>query len=172
MKFLIIAFIISFTFANSPKAVDFVDINRFSGLWYEIARTYNSFEKNCVAATVEYTLTQPYKYQVNNRCFNKVIGADLIEYKGSAKPTKDDKNINYLDMTYYWVFTKSYKVIYLNKNYTRAIVVDDAMDAVWIMSRTPFIDKDELNRLVSFLSSYMDISRLIYTPQDQKGKYK
>lgn len=42
--------------AQTIQPVSFVDSERFSGLWYEIARTYNDYEKDCVAATVEYVL--------------------------------------------------------------------------------------------------------------------
>jgi apolipoprotein D and lipocalin family protein len=172
MKYILFLFIVTFTYASSPKAVTYVDANRFSGLWYEIARTYNSFEKDCVAASVEYTIVEPYEYKINNRCFDTVIGAELIEYEGSAKASNDDKNINYLDMTYFWIFTKSYKVVYLESDYQKAIIVDNDMNSVWIMSRTPLIETTKLNQMVQFLSMYMDTSKLIYTPQDEQGRYK
>ncbi|MDX1296535.1 MAG: lipocalin family protein [Sulfurimonadaceae bacterium] len=158
-------------FASAPAPVAHVDAKRFSGLWYEIARTYNSFEKDCVAATVEYTLVEPLEYRVDNRCFDTVIGGDLIRYKGSAKPA-EGSSMSRIDMTYFWIFTQEYRVIYLEPDYTSAVVVDDAMEQVWIMHREPFMATNRLERILSMLDESMDLSRLIFTPQDEEGRYK
>ena len=179
MKTLII-YIISFSFLFSqtptqykeaPNPVDYVSAKKFSGLWYEIARTYNSFEKDCVAATVEYVLTDDLKDEVKNRCFDTVIGGDLIEFNGTAKPLYQN-TMAQIQMTYFWIFTKNYRVVYLTKDYSSAVVVDKNMNNVWILNRTPFMKKEKLENLVSFLSQYMDTKRLIFTPQDSHGKYK
>lgn len=165
----------SLLFSKAPEAVKHVDIKKFSGLWYEIARTYNSYEEDCVAATVEYTLAEDNKsYEVHNRCFDKVIGAELIEYEGTAKATTDNaqNSIAHLDMTYYYIFTQSYKIIYLEADYSLAIIVDEAMEQVWIMSRKPIISKEKLQAMVDKLAPYMDVKELIYTPQDKEGRYQ
>ncbi len=158
-------------FNKAPKVVDFVSIEKFSGLWYEIARTYNSFEKDCVGATVEYKLRDDLNYDIKNRCFDTVIGGDLIEFNGTAKPLNQN-TMAQIQMTYFWIFTKNYRVVYLTEDYSSAVVVDKNMNNVWIMNRTPFMKKEKLAYLVSFLSNHMDIKRLIYTPQDSQGRYK
>lgn len=157
-------------YGKSPQAVKHVDDKNFSGLWYEIARTYNSFEKNCVAATVEYKLVKPYEYEVINRCFEHEIGGNLIIYNGTAQPLIE-KNMSQIEKTYFWIFSKDYKIVYLD-NYTTAVMVDETMENVWIMHRKPFLNQAKLNSIVSMLGEYMDISKLIFTPQDQKGRYK
>jgi apolipoprotein D and lipocalin family protein len=156
---------------NAYQSVAFVDAARFSGLWYEIARTYNSYQKNCVASSVEYTLVAPLKYRVNNRCFEHVIGGDLIEYEGDAQPSEGD-SMSRIEMTYFWIFTKEYHVIYIEEDYSRAIVADRQLEQVWIMSRTPHITQEQRDVLLAKLDPLMDLSRLIYTPQDEKGRYK
>lgn len=158
-------------YLKTPNPVDYVSAKKFSGLWYEIARTYNSFEKDCVAATVEYILKEDMNYEIKNRCFDTVIGGDLIEYNGTAKPLNQN-TMAQIQMTYFWIFTKNYRVVYLNKNYSSAIVVDNNMNNVWILNRTPFMKEKKLEELVSFLSKYMDTKRLIFTPQDTQGRYK
>jgi len=158
-------------YIQAPKPVEYVDIQQFSGLWYEIARTYNSFEKNCVAATVEYKLRDDLNYDIQNRCFDTKIGGDLIEFNGVAKPLNKN-TMAQIQMTYFWIFTKNYRVAYIDDNYSSAVVVDKNMNNVWILNRTPFMKKEKLDNLVSFLSKHMDIKRLIYTPQDSKGRYK
>jgi apolipoprotein D and lipocalin family protein len=158
-------------YSKAPNPVDYVSPEKFSGLWYEIARTYNSFEKDCVAATVEYVLTEDMNFEIKNRCFDTVIGGDLIEYNGTAKPLNQN-TMAQIQMTYFWIFTKNYRVVYLNEDYSSAVVVDKNMNNVWILNRTPFMEKKKLDYLVSFLSKYMDTKRLIYTPQDSQGRYK
>lgn len=164
----------SLVYASSPKPVDYTNAKKFSGLWYEIARTYNSFEKDCVAASVEYTLIEPFKYDIKNRCFDKTIDGKLIQFNGTAIASNGN-NMSELDMTYFWIFTKEYKIIYLdeqNEQYETAVLVDTNLETVWIMHRKPFMKKEKLDNIVVFLKKYMDTSKLIYTPQDKQGIYK
>jgi len=165
---LLIAFVS--LYSNSPKAVEYVNPKQFSGLWYEIARTYNSFEHSCVASTVEYQLKEQNEYKVFNRCFENEIGGEKIEYKGIAK-AQENKSMSKLKMTYLWIFTNEYKVVYLN-NYKSAVVVNDDMEYVWIMSRTPKMQENEFKKIVNFLDKYMNTKDLIITPQDEKGRYR
>lgn len=158
--------------SSSLKRVANVDAQNFSGLWYEIARTYNSYQKECVASTVEYILQEDFEYEVHNRCFKKVIGGELIEYDGSAESSLDNKNMAVMNMTYFWIFTKRYNVYYVDTKYQFAIVGDDAFKNLWIMSRTPKIDHQKLEELLALVEENVDLAQLIFTPQDEKGRYK
>jgi len=172
MKYFMLIFLTSLLFSTTPPTpVPHVDIKKFSGLWYEIARTYNDYEKNCVAATVEYDLQKNNTYKIYNRCFEHFIGGDLIEYRGTAKPTKGD-SMSKIDMTYYYFFTNEYRVIHLEKDYSAAVVADEDMEQVWIMSRDPKLPKRKLNDILANLERNMDLKRLIFTPQDKQGRYK
>ncbi len=158
-------------FANSPAPVPHVDVKEFSGLWYEVARTYNSYQKDCVASSVEYQLQKDSTYKVFNRCFENVIGGDLIEYTGKAKPVKEN-SMSKIDMTYFYIFTRQYRVIHIEEDYSAAVVADKDMEQVWVMSRKPKMPKRKLNKILAKLEQNMDLKRLIYTPQDKKGRYK
>ncbi len=172
MRFYIFFLISTLLFSNTPPTpVPHVDIKKFSGLWYEIARTYNDYEKNCVAATVEYKLQTNNTYKIHNRCFEHMIGGDLIEYKGTAKPTKGN-SMSQIDMTYYYFFTTEYHVIHLENDYSAAVVADKEMDQVWIMSRDPKLPQRKLNKILANLERNMNLERLIFTPQDKEGRYK
>ena len=160
-----------FLFAKAPVPVPYVDIERFSGLWYEVARTYNSYQENCVASSVEYVLQEDNEYKVYNRCFEDKIGGDLIEYRGTATPV-EGTSMSAIDMTYFYIFTKEYLVIHVDEEYSTAVVADRDMEQVWIMSRKPKMAQNVLNNILAKLDPTMDLNRLIYTPQDEKGKYK
>lgn len=63
---------------------DFVDLGRYTGLWYEIAKIPNRFQKQCVrGTTAEYTLRDDGKITVVNRCFKE--DGSLDEAQGVAK---------------------------------------------------------------------------------------
>ncbi|PRM88539.1 hypothetical protein CJ671_08680 [Aliarcobacter cryaerophilus] len=162
MKILLFIFLfVSFSFSN-----DFIDKVRFSGLWYEIARVENKFQTSCVASSVEYKLEDDGTYDVFNRCFENELNGKLIQYNGFAK--LED---NQLYMRYFFVFRSSYKIDYIN-DYKTAVVVNDDYSNLWIMSRTPNIDKDELEKILNDLKNRMDISKLIFTKLDPKGRYR
>lgn len=162
MKYIfLIIFFLSPIFANTS-----VDIKKFSGLWYEIARIENSFQTSCVASSVEYKLQENNTYDVYNRCFENELDGKLIEYNGFAKLEN-----NQLFMRYFLVFRTSYKIEYLN-DYKTAVVSNDDYSNLWIMSRTPNIDKNELEEILNDLKNKMDISKLVFTKLDPKGRYK
>jgi len=158
-------------FANIPVPVHYVDVKEFSGLWYEVARTDNSYQRSCVASSVEYELQKDNTYKVFNRCFENVIGGDLIEYKGTAE-ARHGNSMSKIDMTYFYIFTREYRVIHLEKDYSAAVVTDAEMDQVWVISRKPTLPERTLNKILFKLEKSMDIERLIFTLQDKKGRYK
>jgi apolipoprotein D and lipocalin family protein len=144
MRYYLLLLLSTRLFSNTLFPVPHVDIKKFSGLWYEVARTYNDHEKNCVAATVEYKLQEDNTYKIYNRCFEHVIGGDLIEYRGTAE-SKDGNSMSKIDMTYYYIFTTEYHVIHLEKDYSAAVVADKDMEQVWVMSRKPELPERKLN---------------------------
>jgi apolipoprotein D and lipocalin family protein len=145
-------------------------MKKFSGLWYEIARIENSFQTSCVASSVEYELQEDNTYQVFNRCFDSSLNGKLIEYSGSAKKIEENQNIK-LQMRYFYIFTSEYEVSYLN-DYKVAVVTNDDYSNLWIMSRTPNIQKEELEKILNNLKNKMDTSKLVFTELDPKGRYK
>ncbi len=148
-------------YAKSPQSVNFVDPKLFSGTWFEIARTYNYFEKNCLAPTVEYKLIEDNEFKVFNRCYDKNDKNNIIQYEGKAVP-KEKGSMSKIDMTYFYIFTSEYKILYLN-NYQTAVMASSDFENIWIMSKSKSIKKDELNKILKFLDSFMDISKLIYS---------
>ena len=162
MKILLFIFLfISFSFSK-----DSIDKVKFSGLWYEIARVENKFQTSCVASSVEYVLEDDGTYNVFNRCFENELNGKLIEYNGFAK--LED---NQLYMRYFFIFRSSYKIDYIN-DYKTAVVANSDYSNLWIMSRSPSINKDELDNILKDLENKMDISKLTFTKLDPKGRYR
>ena len=95
MKFIVLSFfLISNILANKSLESQHFNIREFSGLWYEIARIENSYQKNCVASSVEYKLLSDDTYDVFNRCFENNLDGKLIEYNGRTKKIEENNNSN------------------------------------------------------------------------------
>ena len=170
MKYIFIILLPSFLFANTPLENQDFDIKKFSGLWYEIARVENSFQTSCVASSVEYILQNDDSYDVYNRCFEKELDGKLIQYNGIAIKIEEN-NTSKLKMRYFLFFTQEYNIIYIN-DYKTAVVSNDDFSNVWIMSRTPFINENELQLILEKLKTKMNTSDLLFTKLHPKGKYK
>ena len=170
MKYIFILLLASSLFANTPLENQDFNIKKFSGLWYEIARMENSYQESCVASSVEYILQKDDTYNVFNRCFENILEGKLIQYNGSAEKISEN-NISKLKMRYFYFFTKEYNIIYIN-DYKTAVVSNDDFSSVWIMSRSPSIDDKELKEILEKLNTKMNISELIFTKLNPKGKYK
>ncbi len=50
------------------QTVDFVDLERYDGLWYEIAKTRNLFAFGCTCTTATYELLSDSSVSVLNAC--------------------------------------------------------------------------------------------------------
>jgi len=147
--------------AKMPQSINFVDPKLFSGTWFEIARTYNYFERDCLSPSVEYKLVDIDKFEVFNRCYDKNDTQRVIAYEGKAV-SKEKNSMASIDMTYFYIFTSEYRIIYLN-DYKTAVMASTDLKNIWIMSKSKDIEKDELNKILNFLDDYIDISKLIYS---------
>jgi len=65
--------------------VDRVDLNRYLGMWYEIASYPSWFQKGCTGSTAEYSLLSDGKIQVINRCHKDSLEGPLKISKGSRR---------------------------------------------------------------------------------------
>ena len=74
------------TKSDSPlTVVDVVDLNRYLGMWYEIASYPSWFQKGCTGSTAEYSLLSDGKIQVINRCHKDSLEGPLKVSKGKAE---------------------------------------------------------------------------------------
>lgn len=159
---LLIATLFTFTFANAPKAVEHVSAEALKGTWYEMARTYNSYEEGCVNPFIEYELIDQKELKVFNRCYEK--DGVLREYKGKVKPITGD-SFAQLTKTYFYIFSSEYRIIYIGENKETMIMTDEAIEHLWIMHRKPTLSKEELDKLIGYLAKHMDTSKLIINSQ-------
>ena len=120
------------------QTVSSVDLKRYVGVWYEIARYPNRFEKKCAAAvTATYELRDDGKISVLNQCIE--ANGKTRRAKGKAKVV-DPKTNAKLKVTFFWPFYGDYWIIDLDPDYRYAVIGEPNRKYLWILSRTPEMD--------------------------------
>lgn len=150
--------------SHSLETVPKVDLKRYMGLWYEIARYDNSFQRGLVAVTAEYTLREDGTVGVENiGRVKKFEGREKL-LRGTAW-VKCEHNTK-LTVQFLWPFTAPYWIIDLDEDYQWAVVGQPSRQYLWILSRTKQMDPETLEGILKRLraQSY-DPSLLKMTPQ-------
>lgn len=143
--------------------VNHVDLQRYAGKWFEIARYPNRFQRACQSdATAVYTLLKNGKVQVVNAC--RKSNGSTKDVRGTAKAV-DASNAR-LKVTFFWPFYGDYWIIALDPDYSWAVVGEPGRKYLWILSRTPqMTEADYLKALDEVRRTSYDPARLIKTPQ-------
>jgi len=123
------------------------DINRYLGKWYEIARLDHSFERGLDRVTAEYSLRDDGGVRVINRGFS-IAENDWREAEGKAYFVRGNDE-GYLKVSFFGPFYGSYVVFELDKeNYRYAFVSGPNKSYLWLLSRTPTVSKELVDRFV------------------------
>lgn len=116
------------------STVKSVDLNRYVGRWYEIAKFDHIFERGLDFAMANYTLREDGKIDVLN---TGVKDGRAKDAKGIAKTT----NISgLLKVSFFGPFYSDYRILMLDTNYQYALVGGSNENYLWILSRTPQLD--------------------------------
>jgi apolipoprotein D and lipocalin family protein len=153
-------------------SIDSLDLNRYAGQWYEIARFPNQFQLKCVAnVTAQYTRLANGEIEVLNACrvsdgtVDSAIGrAKLADRTGPTSRLKvrfAPGILGWLPMVWgdYWVLD-------LTDDYQAVLVGTPNREYLWILSRTPTLDAAIYQRLVATAERQgFDVGRLVMTRQ-------
>lgn len=151
---------------SSLKVVPFVDLTRYMGVWYEIARYPNSFQKGCVGSKATYALRDDGKVSVLNECYDGSFSGKLRSAKGKAWVV-DKKTNAKLKVSFFWPFSGDYWIIELGKDYEYAVIGHPDRKYLWILSRTKKMDETLYQEILSRLKAKgYDITRLLKAIQE------
>jgi apolipoprotein D and lipocalin family protein len=151
------------TVKDVPQTVPQVDLQKYAGLWYEIAKIPNRFQKKCAGhTTAEYTLRDDNKIKVVNRCVKEDGSVEEIE--GIAKVV-DPVSQTRLKVSFFRplgisLFWGDYWIIGLGQDYEYAIVGTPNRKYGWILSRKPQLSKDKLEDI------FQQLREQGYRPED------
>lgn len=151
------------------KTVNQVDLNRYIGLWYEIARLPNSFEEGLICCTANYSLREDGKIEVLNRGY-QVDKGKYTEAKGSA--VRPDPLIpGELKVTFFWPFAGDYFIFHLDMDYRYVLIGEPGRKYFWILSREPKMEDSLYESLVNIAKDEgFAVEKLIKVPQDCANK--
>ncbi len=162
---LILFIIMSTTIAKSQlvQTVPNVDLNKYSGKWFEIASYPQRFQKGCNCTTAEYTLSDKGYVIVENRCNKDSVNGKQAYIKGKAFVEKNSGNAK-LKVQFFWPFTGKYWIIDLADDYSYAVVSHPNKKYLWILSRTPKMDDLVYQQIISRLKAKgFDLTKLQIT---------
>ena len=147
------------------QTVAFVDMDRYLGKWYEIARYPHSFEEECYGATAFYKKKKDGTIKVINQCRLGSMQGKLKEAIGEVT-VGDIKTNSKLKVQFFWPFKGNYWIIHLDKDYQIAIVSEPNRQYIWILSRSPYLDPEILKTLkLKLVNKGFILDHLIMTPQ-------
>lgn len=161
--FLLLCFFVSscssYEKTNNQAVLGF-DIDKYLGRWYEIARLDHAFERGCSNVYADYKKISDDKIKVINRC---VVNEKEKVANGVAH-FADKKDVGHLKVSFFRPFYGDYKVVYLTKDYSIAIIDGGNKGYFWILSRQKIIKKNQLKKLLIKAESFgFDTSKLIFT---------
>ncbi len=141
-----------------------LDVERYAGRWYEIARFPVPFQRGCVATTADYEVIAPGTVSVLNTCRDGGLEGPVKQIDGQAEVTGPGR----LEVSFDNVpFVRSpYWVLWVDEGYRTAVVGTPSGSAGWILNREPQIPEDRLEaarRILEF-NGY-DTGQLVMTPQ-------
>jgi len=155
---------------KKAKPVNNFEVNRYLGVWYEIARFDFRFEKDLDNTTAQYSLDENGNVKVLNRGYNYKT-KEWKSAKGIAK-FRGDKNIAALKVSFFGPFYAGYNILAIDNNYQYALVAGKNLDYLWILSRGKSIpDNVKANYLKIARAIGYDTSRLIWVKQDKRNPF-
>ena len=133
--------------------VNKVDLQRYAGTWYEIARLPQWFQRGCYDSTATYTLNDDGTVKVINRCQRE--GEQTSEAEGTARvvPGSDNAKLkvrfdNWVSRLIPTITEGNYWIIALDKDYQTVVIGEPSREYLWILARQSELPEDQYQALV------------------------
>ncbi len=161
---------------GNVKTIESVDLNKYAGKWFEIARYPNKFQKQCVGeVTATYNINSNKTIQVVNECLKEDGKVDIA--KGKAKIVDEKTNakleVRFAPSWLSWLpqVWGDYWILDLGENYDYAVVGDPNRDYLWILSREPELDTATYENILNKVEMMgFKPDKLVKTPQKTEVK--
>lgn len=154
--------------------IESVDLERYQGLWYEIARLPNRFQDRCRGeVTAEYTLREDGRLDVLNRCRTEDGGFDGVS--GVARRLDPDRpgalEVRFAPSWLSWLpqVWGEYQIMALDDDYRRALVGSPSREYLWILAREPELDEEAFRSLMAEAERQgFPVEKVRRTPQEDR----
>ncbi|MGZ3709295.1 MAG: lipocalin family protein, partial [Bdellovibrionota bacterium] len=141
---------------SNLRTVPRVEVGRYLGKWYEIARFPNFFQKDCDEATAEYSLRDDGRLQVVNTC-RRIDGRGLRQVIGIAEVADSTSQaklkVSFLPRWLRWtgIGKGDYWIIDLAEDYSYAVVSEPNRKYLWILCREPVMSSQTYDGILKRL---------------------
>jgi len=132
-----------------------VDLQRYAGLWHEVARLPNRFQSHCVAqTTAQYTPRDDGTVAVVNRCRTNTRGEPAWDEAGGIARPVDESNarlkVSFLPAALRWlpIGWGDYWVLELDPEYRWVVVGEPGRRYLWVLSRTASLPRETLDGIL------------------------
>lgn len=156
------------------KTVEKLELDKYLGVWYEVARKPLYFQNNCDRdVTATYTLNENGNVAVDNRCYSKdgSLNQSIGEAFVQNAPFNSKLKVSFLPEAIRWLpFGRGdYWVLKLDENYQTVLVGEPRRKYMWVLSRSPQPDQAVVNEYLEYAKSVgYDVGDVIHTKQTMK----
>lgn len=148
-----------------------VDVARYSGRWYEIARLPMPFQKTEEKAVAEYAVAPDGTLSVHNRAIRPDGSEHGIRGYARILNSPDNSKLAVRFSTWFGPLIPipkegNYWILHVDDEYRWALVGTPDRKYLWILARTPKIPDQKFQELATRAKeSGFDVSKLIHDPQ-------
>lgn len=157
--------------STDVTAVDDLDLERYLGLWYEVARLPMRYEDDSASnVTAAYSLDQDGAVRVDNRCFD--AAGEPVQALGRATRAGDSPaqlKVTFLPELLRWIpfTTGDYWVLKVDQHYRHALVGTPDRKNLWFLARTPRVAAEIVQEFLAEATRQgFDLDDLIRPHQD------
>ena len=122
-----------------------IDIKRYMGVWYEIARYENSFQRGLKNCRAEYSLGEDGTVLVINSGEDENSKLKKVEGRAYAS---DRKDFSKLRVSFFWPFYGDYYILEIDKNYQWVLVGGRDKNYLWILARDKNLSERQLGEIL------------------------
>ena len=131
-----------------------VDLSRYAGIWFEIAKIPNRFQKQCARDTLaQYTLRPDGRIDVVNQCIKRNGSVD--QARGIAKvvdaETGAKLKVSLVSLLGWRPFWGDYWILGLDQDYRWAVVGAPNRKYGWILARSKTLDANSLETISAII---------------------
>jgi len=141
------------------------ELEKYLGTWYEIARFDHPFERGLQGVTANYSVRSDGKIKVINQGYTSKAERGTKIAIGKAKiPNLEDPRR--LKVSFFLSFYSDYYILELDAAYQYAVIGSKSPGYLWILSRTPVLNKVQLDSLLEKINNRgYNIGKLIWVDQ-------
>lgn len=121
--------------ASVPQPAKSIELSRYLGHWFELARYENRFETDCDGVTADYSLRDDGLVRVINTCRKGSVDGTKNAVEGRAKIVPGSGNAK-LKVSFFGPFYGDYWVLDHAPDYAWSIVGEPSGRYLWILTRS------------------------------------